>query len=177
MTPRRPLLFPGALLVLVLGTILRGDADERRDFEAHVRTTDGSLRALVRDAADSSPAFRVLLARLVRSDLIVYLIRTREMPPEIDGQVTFMARTARHRYIAVRIAWDLPARRQAATLAHELQHAVEIADAPCVVDSVTLAREYGRIGFRKAPPAGFVAAFDSAAAILAGQRVWREFAE
>ena len=38
-------------------------------------------------------------------------------------------------------------------MAHELQHAVEIADTPAIVDGASLAREYQRIGYRQSWPA------------------------
>ena len=37
--------------------------------------------------------------------------------------------------------------QQIAMMAHELQHAVEIAETPAIVDGESLVREYKRIGY------------------------------
>jgi hypothetical protein len=57
-------------------------------------------------------------------------------------------------------------------LGHELQHAVEIADAPCVRDSQDVARFYLETG--DADMGG--TRYDSAAARAAGERVREELA-
>jgi hypothetical protein len=57
-------------------------------------------------------------------------------------------------------------------LGHELRHAVEVAGAPWVLDESSLAEEYRRIGFPSGGRNG--AAFESRAAIDAGERVLRE---
>jgi len=62
---------------------------------------------------------------------------------------------------------------QIAALGHELRHAVEIADAPSVVDVASLGELYRRIGFashgvRKGT------GFESRAAIESARRVWAE---
>jgi hypothetical protein len=59
-----------------------------------------------------------------------------------------------------------------AILGHELQHAVEVANAPWVVDEASLAEEYRRIGFPSHADHGM--SFESRAAIDAGQRVLRD---
>jgi len=43
---------------------------------------------LIRDARTTSPTFRRLIARLERSDVIVYVTRHYDMSPTLDGQVT-----------------------------------------------------------------------------------------
>ena len=58
-------------------------------------------------------------------------------------------------------------------LGHELQHAVEIADAPEAIDEQTLIGLYQRIGIGGAIRNG-IRSFDTAAALVAGQRVSRE---
>jgi len=65
-------------------------------------------------------------------------------------------------------------RRNISTLAHELQHAVEIADRPAIVDEGTFARVYAQIGHATRPSPGARHGFDTVAAISIGHRVWRE---
>jgi hypothetical protein len=65
--------------------------------------------------------------------------------------------------------------QQIAALGHELRHAVEIADAPSVVDDASLAAEYRRVGFpSRAVRSGN--GYESRAAIDAAHRVWAELA-
>ena len=62
---------------------------------------------------------------------------------------------------------------QLALIGHELRHAVEIADAPDVVDASSLVRGSEKIGFR-APASPPGVSFDSDAAVEAGYQVLRE---
>jgi hypothetical protein len=61
---------------------------------------------------------------------------------------------------------------QIATLGHELQHAVEIAEAPEVVDARSLARFYARVGSERT--SGACRLFDTQAAVDIGWQVSRE---
>lgn len=165
----------GVLICVVLAAAAHANAGQLLEFEKHVRTTDPSLRALIRDARATSPTFRRLLARLERSDVIVYVTRHYDMSPALDGQVTFTANAGGVRYLNIRLAWDRPPRRLVATLAHELQHAVEIADAEDVVDEASLARAFSRFGEPASMNVRSVQAFETQEAVDAGQRVWREY--
>src|SRR4030095_6976006 len=89
------------------------------------------------------------------------------------GRLTFVSAVADWRYVHVRAARLPSADVQIALIGHELQHAVEIADAPEVVDLPSLAREYQRIGFLN-PRLTPGVSFDSSAAVDAGYRVLRE---
>jgi hypothetical protein len=137
----------------------------------HIRTTDQRLLRLVRDGARTSETFRRLVDRLNRSDVVVYLDCAGTAAPE--GRLTFVSAVGGYRYVHVRMA-RLPSKEiQIALIGHELQHAVEIADAPDVVDTPSLAREYQRIGFLS-PRLTPGTSFDSDAAVDAGNRILRE---
>jgi hypothetical protein len=73
----------------------------------------------------------------------------------------------------VRVACSLSGPSQIAILGHELQHALEIANAASVVDEESLALEYRRIGFASGGLRRGTG-YDSRAAIDAGHRVWSE---
>jgi hypothetical protein len=145
---------------------------ERRDLP-RLRPLDGDLRALVQLGLEVSPSLRALAQRLERSDVVVYL-RGARLATRMDGQLTFLSSAAGLRYVVVEIAWDRAEVRRLATLAHELQHAVEIAEHPAIVDPASLAREFGRFGVQRETMRGGWQAFDTAAAIDVGHRVWRE---
>ena len=139
----------------------------------HVRATDLRIRAAIADGLEGSALFRDLVAQLDASDLVVYVESDQVMPDRLQGRLTFVSSAGGRRYVRVGIACGVRGAQQTAIIGHELQHAVEIAGAPSVVDEPSLAAEYRRIGF----PSGAMrsgAGFDSRAAIEAGQRVWHE---
>ena len=141
------------------------------DPHRHIRTTDRRLVRLVQDGVHGSETFRQLVDRLQRSDVIVYLECARVRSS--DGRLTFISAAGGRRYVHVRVARLPSADLQIALIGHELRHAVEIADAPVIVDRASLAREYHRIGYLNVrSPEGL--AFDSHAAIDAGYRVLHE---
>jgi hypothetical protein len=139
----------------------------------HVRALDSRVRAAIAGGIEGSPLFRDLVAQLDASDVIVYVESDPLMPERLQGRLTFVSSAGGRRYVMVRIACAIRGAQQIAILGHELQHAVEIARAPSVVDEPSLAAEYRRIGFSsRVMRQG--AGFDSRAAIEAGQRVWHE---
>ena len=175
------LLPTGTLVILVLSLASHviastGRGDTESDRPLRVRTTDRRLQAILHDGVRESPTFRALVDRLARSDVVVYVQCDRASAAHrLDGRLTFVSSAGGFRYVVVRVAWLNPRARQLAILAHELQHAVEIADTPAIVDGASLAREYRRMGYetrRLAAPLGI--AFDTHAAIAAGERVLRD---
>lgn len=159
------------LVVLISSRALSAEtiAEDRR---RHIRTTDPRLIRLLRDGVRASDTFRRLVDRLNRSDVVVYL-DCGGGRATADGRLTFISAVGGYRYVHVRVARLPSADIQIALIGHELQHAVEIADAPGVVDSLSLAREYQRIGFLS-PRITPGVSFDSDAAVEAGNRVLRE---
>ena len=139
-----------------------------------VRTTDRRMRALFDEGLRRSLTFRAVVDRLNQSDVVVYLHCEAQWSPRVAGRLTFVAATGGLRYVVVRIARQLSREQQLAILGHELQHAVEIADTPAIVDAASLEREYRRFGYvsRWSPTPGV--AFDSQAAVDTGVQVLRE---
>jgi hypothetical protein len=140
-----------------------------------LRTLDAHVQALVEQGLRESPTFRALAARLERSDVIVYLFPDVSPPTGVAGRLTFLSATGGVRYVAVRLRALGSSVREVAMLAHELQHAVEIAERSSIIDAETLVREYQRIG-HPSPSMPQGSAFDTHAAIDAGYRVYRELA-
>jgi hypothetical protein len=102
--------------------------------DPHVRTAVPELGKLLREGIERSETFRSRLERLETSDLVVYVDYDYFPRGGIAGFVTFIATNAGWRYIQIKIAWNLPRRDQIAILGHELQHAMEIAEAAEVID-------------------------------------------
>lgn len=160
-----------ALGILVLVASIAG-GQEPRDG-GHVRTVDARLRAEIDEGMARSSAFRDLVTRLDASDVIVYAVTECPMSPSLFGRLTFMAAGGGRRYVNVHVSCALNDDEQIAALGHELRHAVEIANAPSVVDAASLGDLYRRIGFAsRAATQGL--GFESHAAIDSARRVWAE---
>lgn len=139
----------------------------------HVRTAEADTATLIREAVQKSPSFRLLVERLNASDVIVYVRSVRDLPPGVDGHLTFVGAAGGRRYLVVSLDWGRSRPRLTATLAHELQHALEIAGREDIVDHPSLAQAFEGFGAEGAwRPKG--RSFDTAAAIQAGDRVWKE---
>lgn len=154
----------GAAIVMGLLTVV----------DPHVRSDVPDLRALVADGAERSATFSSLVDRLNDSDLVVYVEYAYWWSEHVDGCVTFISAAGGRRYVRVRIRWPLPRPRQLAMLGHELQHAVEIAGAPDVVDQASLARFYRRGGSGTDWNFGRGVRFDTHDAVVTGLRVVKE---
>jgi hypothetical protein len=163
-------------LVSFVFALVTAAAVSGNDNIPRLRTTDRHVRALLGEGLARSPSLRALNARLAAGNVVVYLTCAR-LPPRLDGQLTFVSAAGGFRYVVVRLATDRPWSRQIATLGHELQHAVEIAEQPAIVDQAALVRAYMRIGFARVPQQHAVRAFDTLAAIAAGEQVRRELAQ
>lgn len=142
---------------------------ERSAFS--VRSTD--LRALewIRAGAEGSATFRELLNRLSDSDLIVY-VQVVDRITNAWGHTYFVTSTATVRYVRIEVVVAGNFSEMVALVAHELQHAVEIARAPSVRDRQSLAQFYLGMGENSLASGQY----DSAEARLTEGRVKRELA-
>ena len=143
------------------------------DPRNHLRTTDRRLIRLLHDGMRASNTFRRMVHRLRQSDVVVYLECGGSDDRSTDGRLTFVSAAGGVRYVHIRVARLPSADVQIALIGHELRHAVEVADAPTVVDDKSLAREYERIGFLNARHLAGTS-YDSAAAVEAGYQVLRD---
>jgi hypothetical protein len=164
-----------AVFFVVTSVIEAESLADYPDRHPPVRTTDARLATLMRDGVRFSSTFQTLADRLAASDLIVYVELDSFAPEGLDGRLTFVTSTPGARYVLIRVAYYPDAARQLAIIGHELQHAVEIANAPAVVDEQSLGREYGRIGYSHPGFMPHQRMYDTQAAIKAGHRVYREF--
>lgn len=162
------------LFVILLAMLFAAPAaGAGADDVPRLRTADRRLRALVEEAVARSPSLRALVGRLQRSDVVVYL-RCEALSPRLDGRLTFVSAVGGFRYVLVHLAAERSPLRKMAALGHELQHAVEIAERPEIVDHASLARAYASFGFERRAERYAVTAFDTVAAVAAGEQVRRE---
>jgi hypothetical protein len=168
---------PLLIALVVAATIGRSTplfADSATDVAHHVRTTDRRLARLLRQGVRDSPTFRTLVARLVRSDVVVYLQCLGYVNG--GGRLTFVGTGGGHRYVLVRLGRVPSTGQQIALLGHELQHAVEIADAPEIVDAASMAHQYRRFGHVNQVTL-VTTEYDTRAAVETGYQVLRELQE
>jgi len=148
---RRSLPIAGAAVLLVAAL---ASAETPAGAAPHVRPENREVRALVDELTDRSATVRWLIARLEASNVIVYVRRRTLDDAGLDGRTGLLAANPTNRFLVVELACGRAYLTQLVTLAHELQHAVEIAEAPAVFDARTLAAHYEQIGQRMSRSAG-----------------------
>jgi len=112
----------------------------------HVRTTEPRILALIETGLSRSATFRRLVETLNESDVIVYVeqkLGRDEFGGYLDHNIT---NTGAFRYVRLKIETKGQDIRLISVLAHELQHAVEVAASPDARDAVSMARAFGRLG-------------------------------
>ena len=120
----------------------------------HIRPVSREARRLIDVSISRSPTVVQLIERLRMTDVIVYVQLT--ITPHVDTARTALATaTPRGRFLRIIInartaPWD-----QVQMLGHELQHALEIASAPEVVDENGMRKLYARIGLPGRKPNQF----------------------
>lgn len=134
----------------------------------HIRTDEPVLRWLLDTGSSSSLTFRWLVREIERSDLVVY-VRILAMPPPIAGKTAFGTSAGGVRYVQVLLAEPQKGTEALVILAHELQHVLEVARNPLIVDAPSMAAQYVRHGtVRKRGTATLV---DTTEAVLIGDAV------
>jgi len=163
--------FP-ALAFFLLTTLTVSPFAQSAVRDPHLRSVEVELIADLEIGVRVSPTFRQLVARLEASDIVVYLMFDGSLAPHTDGHVSLMAMAGGRRYLRLSIDRHTAGCQRLAILGHELQHAVEIAEAADAVDQASMVSLYRRIGFRSAR--GRPESFDSRLAIETGRQVRRE---
>ena len=165
-------------LLLLLAPLSPAVASDGEDDNRprHIRTTDRRMQRLLDEGVLRSTKLRALVERISRSDVVVYVRCDGDPHARVSGRLTFVSAAGGVRYVVVRVAPLRSRAHQIAILAHELQHVVEVADTPAIVDAESMAREYLRMGHvnRHADVPGI--AFDTHAAVAAGRQVLEELA-
>ena len=112
----------------------------------NVRTQDDRLTQLLRVGSARSATLRSLVDRIEASRVIVYVAINPLMKPNLSGMLTWMTQAGGYRYLRASISNDLTPDQMIATIAHELQHAVEVIEDETVHDENSLVALYRRIG-------------------------------
>jgi hypothetical protein len=129
------------ILVLALMSLSEPSADPT----SHLRAASPVVRSLIDEAMVSSAIVNRLVAQLQRSDTIVYVEMTGS--PEVPRARTMLASASRDvRFLRISISVLIPPMERMPLLAHELQHATEIAAATEARDEAGIRQLYQRIG-------------------------------
>lgn len=140
--------------------------------EPHLRPQDDRLRQLLLTGTARSATLKSLVDRVEASPVIVYLGVNPLMKKNLSGMLTWMTRAGNYRYLRISISPDLSADQMIATIAHELQHAVEVIDNESVSDEKSLTALYQRIG--QQPNGSRPTQWETVAAQRAGLQVRQE---
>lgn len=140
--------------------------------EVRIRPQDARLTALLRNGMARSATFRALVNRIEAGNLFVYVSLGPTMRASLAGKLTWMTRAGEYRYVRATINTEQTPDQMIATLAHELQHAVEVLEDDTVLDQRSLQELYKRIG--RPSHSGNTAAWETVAAQDTGFRVRRE---
>jgi hypothetical protein len=165
-----------SLLVLLLGVVVSPAALDAASVAGgpHVRALDDRVRELLHVGSRQSRTFHDLMDSLEGSNVIVY-IEARPIPERrFSGTTRLVVQAGGVRYVRIRVTLRSSVRQNIALLAHELQHAREMAWASWVVDAETCAALYRTIGFATCADH---ACYDTRDAIRVGYRVLAELAE
>jgi hypothetical protein len=138
-----------------------------------LRITDARTAHFLEVGARRSPLLRELLDQIEAGDVVVYMGPAREIPARFAGRMKWIGAGGGYRYVRVSIRPDLAAHEYIATIAHELQHVIEVIDHPEVEDTASLLALYKRIGEQRRADGRVV--WDTAAARAVGYAVKQEF--
>jgi hypothetical protein len=134
-----------------------------------VRPLQARGARLLEEGARRSAAMRELVDEIGRSDVVVYVDLDANEPGSLEGSLQFRAATPDIRYVRV---WLQPRRTDEVlmpVLAHELQHAAEVARAAEVRSAESFRAMYAAVG-KSANPGHY----ETEAAQRVGARVRRE---
>jgi hypothetical protein len=111
------------------------------------RPLDDVAAAIFARARAESPTVRNLVENIERSNVIVHIVSSRELGSQLGGTTRFIVSRAGYRYVRITLNAELPKASRTSILAHELQHAWEIA-ASDADDAESVRRLFDQAGMR-----------------------------
>jgi hypothetical protein len=163
-----------AQAVVPPGRVATIDGQGANAWAGNIRASDEELIALLEEGVKRSPTFKSLVDRLAKSDVILYVRPDVTAKSNAATRLTFLAAKGGYRYLVIRVGSGRSKEQQLATLGHEMQHAVVIADAASVVDSPSLKKEFERVGKLTQPSIGDDFFFESQVAEDVKRRILSE---
>ena len=153
-------------------------AAERDDDRAalpnpRVRPHDGRAAATLLQGIARSETIRLIVNRLETLDVIVYVEMQPALQHTLAGRMIWLTATQNFRYVRVSLNPELSGEALVAVLGHELQHVLEVALSPSIVDEPSLESYYQKNGINMRSHAS---GWDTQAARDTGNMVRRELA-
>lgn len=158
--------------VVLVSSVDAAAPDKSRDGGPRLRPQDARSIQLLRNGMARSETFRALVERIEASNVFVYVEVSPFIKSSLAGQLTWMAQAGPYRYLRATLSPEQTSDQLIASLAHELQHAVEVIGDELVVNEKTLVSLYKRIG--QPSSAAAASGWETIAAQETGYRVRRE---
>ena len=160
-------------LALSSSTIASSDPAAIDGGGPRIRPQNAYIAELLKTGRARSATLRSLAERIEAGNVIVYIAVNPLLKSSLSGALTWMTRAGGFRYVRASISRDLTPDQMIATLAHELQHAAEVAEDATVISEATLVDMYRRIGL---PSRASAPGWETTAAQEMGYQVRRELA-
>lgn len=139
--------------------------------DRRVRAGDARIQMLMMEGVRRSATFASLIAALNATDVIVYIEPVRRLAPLLSGRMLLIPQSpGGPRYLRIQVMTHASGNELIATIGHELQHALEVAARPDVIDLASMIELYRRIGFPLKGQPGY----ETSAARAAGDSVLDE---
>lgn len=136
------------MLTMMLLALAVTAQDSTSSSRRHVRASEPRILALLETGLSRSETLRRLVATLDESDVIVY-VDPKVTRPALGGYLAHnIAIAGAYRYLHVAIDTAGAQDRLISLLAHELQHAVEVAQSPEARDPESLERVFNRLAVK-----------------------------
>ena len=138
---------PNTTCTLALGIMVM--AAQADPTTVRVRTEDPDLAALIRDATGQSTTFRRLVEAIAATDGVVYVVRDRCRPPLRACLALAMTVAGPNRILRVIVDDRKTDSGAVESIAHELQHALEVLHHRDVTSGAAMYGLFERIGKRR----------------------------
>lgn len=114
-----------------------------------LRAADTRVAAALKEGLKRSASFREIVSRVDALDVIVYAETQPMLRGRLSGTMTWVTATKEFRYVRVSLNPELNSMQMVASLAHELQHVIEVGEAKSIIDTKTLTDYYRVAGIEK----------------------------
>ena len=159
---------------LTVGLQIVGEPVQNGFVGEHVRSGEAKILETLREGVRESETFKTLIERVNQTDTIVYvehgICAFGHFQACLPHSIAAVGRT---RYVRVIISERAVGARELALIAHELQHALEIAADPTVRTADDITRLFRRLGRSPHCPPGIPDCYETSAALAAGDAVLR----
>jgi hypothetical protein len=133
------------IMALALTVTAQDSTSSSAASHRHVRASEPRILTLIDAGLSRSATFRSLVAMLDESDVIVY-VEAKTSRQNLGGYLAHeVVARGGYRYLHIAVETKGSEGRLVPLLAHELQHAVEVAKAPEAIDAASLQQLFVRL--------------------------------